>query len=370
MSHFILWFNTFYKKTNRVTLHLGMWLIFGCFVELGLILSHTLSFYSSLFFLIHRISVNAVVFYLFFYLVVPRFIFKRKIVVAIILIIGLLLIYESIEYLGMLAINSYGKVDVPIMKAQLAALATRPYLSIFSFKKIIGDLIFVLAALSPLFCVKIVVDILKLAYKRMEMEKEKSNMEINFLKSQLNPHFLFNTLNSLYILNRKKDKGASDLILELSDTLRYTLYESNTAQVLLDKELDFLENYVKLETVRYPASTKIEFDCNRAATGSLNIAPLLTFPFIENAFKHGLGTTIKDAWIEINTKVIGHTFYFSIRNSKNEENNGKQISASVGGIGVSNTKKRLALLYPAKHILEIVNTADVYSIDLTINLKS
>lgn len=370
MSDFILWFHSFYKRTNRVTLHLAMWLTFGIFVELGLILSHKVSFYSSIFFLLHRVALNAVLFYLFFYWIVPRFILKRKVLASILLSIGLLYISETIQYLGMMFIYHYGKVDSPIMKIQFEQMTGRGFFYIYSLKNIMGDLIFIIASLSPFFCIKIVVEILKSAYKRTQLEKDKALLEINFLKSQLNPHFLFNTLNSLYILNMKKDKAASDLILELSETLRYTLYESNTEQVSLDRELDFLENYIKLESVRYPAHTKIEFDCNRSDVAALHISPLLTFPFIENAFKHGLGTSLKDAWIEINTKVIGHTFHFNIRNSKNEDNNGTQLKDYAGGIGVSNTKKRLALLYPGKHILEIVNTPDEYSIELMINLKS
>ncbi|WP_316840889.1 sensor histidine kinase [Pedobacter gandavensis] len=357
-------------KTNRVALHLVMWLTYGIFVELGLILSHKVSFYSSLFFLLHRITLNAVLFYLFFYWIVPQFIRRRKITVAVLLTFGLLYISEIIQYLGMMLTYHYGEVDSPIMKIQFEKMAEHGFFYIFSFKNIIGDLIFIIASLSPFFCIKILVDILKLAYKRTQLEKEKAQMEINFLKSQLNPHFLFNTLNSLYILNMKKDKVASDLILELSETLRYTLYESNTEQVKLDRELDFLENYVKLESVRYPVHTRIEFNCERSAVGALNISPLLTFPFIENAFKHGLGTSLKDAWIEIHSSVVGNTFHFNIRNSKNDENNGTQLKEYAGGIGVSNTKKRLALLYPGKHILEIVNTPNEYSIELMINLKS
>ncbi|MCX2452848.1 sensor histidine kinase [Pedobacter sp. PLR] len=370
MSNFIIWFHSFYQRTNRVTLHLAMWLAFGIFIELGLILSHKVSFYSSLFFLLHRIALNVVLFYLFFYWILPQFILKRKILASVLLSIGLIYISEIIQYLGMIFTYHYGEVDNPIMKIQFEKMAEQGFFHIFSFKNIMGDLIFIIASLSPFFCIKILVDIMKLAYKRTQLEKEKALMEINFLKSQLNPHFLFNTLNSLYILNMKKDKAASDLILELSETLRYTLYESNTEQVSLDRELDFLENYVKLESVRYPAHTRIEFDCDRSAAGVLNISPLLTFPFIENAFKHGLGTSLKDAWIEITARVVGHTFHFNIRNSKNDENNGTQLKEYVGGIGVSNTKKRLALLYPGKHILEIVNTSDEYSIELMINLKS
>ncbi len=165
------------------------------------------------------------------------------------------------------------------------------------------------------------------------------------------------------------EPAAGEIILDLSDTLRYTLYESNTEQADLEKELIFVENYVNLERVRQNKRTKIVFDCNPSTAAGMTIAPLLTFPFIENAFKHGLGTSLKDAWLEIEINVINHIFHFHIRNSKNDENNSKQIREYMGGIGVGNTKKRLELLYPWKHLLEIINTPDEYSVDLKINLN-
>lgn len=370
MSDFSLWFNSYMNKFNRVALHVLMWFLFGLIVELGLILSAKLSFYSSLFFLGRSLVANAIVFYLFFYVILPKYILKRKLWAAMSLTFGLTFLWQMATYLFIVLAKNYGEITDPLMIKNVNDHISAGFIHIFSIKEIFGGLLFIVASVSPLFCIKIFVDIIRQTHKQMAMEKEKSLLELNFLKSQLNPHFLFNTLNSIYILNMKKDKRASDVILELSDTLRYTLYESNTEQVLLEKEMDFLENYIKLESVRQNKQTRIAFDCDATAAGMLTIAPLLTFPFIENAFKHGLGTSIKDAWLEISAKIIGHTFHFHVKNSKNEENNGAQIRIAAGGIGLSNTKKRLALLYPGRYILDIVNTADSYSVELTINLKN
>lgn len=370
MSDFSLWFHSFYSRSNRIALHLFMWLVFGIFVELGLVMGSGLSSYSSMFFLGRSIVVNGIVFYLFFYLVFPCFILRRKIIASLLLTTSLAMIWQMLSYFVMVLINRFVVLENALLQADVAEQVRLGLSDVFTLKNMLGSLIFIIASLSPVCCVKIIVDITLSAYRRSQMEKEKVGLELSFLKSQLNPHFLFNTLNSIYILNMKKDKAAGDVILELSDTLRYTLYESNAEKVLLEKELDFLENYVKLETVRQNKRTRIAFDRDLSDAGELSIAPLLTFPFIENAFKHGLGTSLKDAWLEMSTKVVGHTFHFKIRNSKNEENNGTMLDEYPGGIGVSNTKKRLALLYPGKHILEIMNTPDVYSIELVINLKN
>ncbi|WP_316741570.1 sensor histidine kinase [Pedobacter antarcticus] len=367
--NFISWFNSFYTKEKRIALHIFMWLMFGLMVEFGLLVSYKLSFFTSLFFLARSLVGNAVIFYLFFYFIFPRFILKGKIYIGIALTIGCLFIWQINGYFAMILSSKYGQIESLGLREQVNEDIRYGFLHIFTLEKIFGSLIYIISSLSPVFCVKIIADVTKSVYRATQIEMEKTDLEVNFLKSQLNPHFLFNTLNTIYILNMKKDKAASDVILELSDTLRYTLYESNTDKVLLYKELDFLQNFVNLEKVRQNKNTRIDFNCDRTHVDELTISPLLMFPFVENAFKHGLGTSLKDPWLEINTKVVDKVFYFSIKNSKNEENNGEQIKEYVGGIGVANTKKRLAFLYPERHSLEILNLPNEYSIALKIDLS-
>lgn len=369
LSDFIAWFNSFYTREKRVGLHLLMWLIFSVIMEFGLILSYDFSFHTSAFYLVSSLTANFLVFYPFFYFIYPRFMIRKKFVAGILLVIGLILLWRINGYLAKLVMYHYAHIENAFKREQVNDAMNHSFFFIFSLQSLIGSFIDILYSLAPVFCLKITVDTLKSAYRSTEIEKEKSILEVAFLKSQLNPHFLFNTLNSIYILNMKADEAASDMILELSDTLRYTLYESNTEKVLLEKELAFLENYVNLERVRQNERTRIDFNCNLEGVGTLSVAPLLTFPFIENAFKHGLGTSLKDAWLEINIGVLKGVFYCKIRNSKNDEYNGVPVSDYSGGIGVGNTKKRLALLYPGKHVLEIANTPDDYSIDLKINLN-
>lgn len=364
----IVWLNTFYTRERRLPLHLLMWCLLAILFELPLLLNYHLSFATSLYFLASALCGNAMIFYTFFYVVHPGLIARKKILLSVLACMGLVLLWRINGYVWSVIIYHSAYVENLKLRSNVTYAFTHGFLHALSPIRLFGGFIDLLYNLSPVFCIKITIETMKSAYRTLKMETERSALEIAFLKSQLNPHFLFNTLNSIYVLNRKADEAASALIVELSDTLRYTLYESNTDKVLVEKELDFLENYVKLETVRQPESTKITFNRNGVWEEDKYIVPLLTFPFVENAFKHGLGTSLKDAWLHIEVTLTGNLFHFRIRNSKNEENNSKPLPDYRGGIGVQNTKKRLRLLYPQRHELKIVNTPDEYTIDLKINL--
>ena len=366
---FILWFNAFYNKKRRIGLHVLMWLVFSILVELGLILTYHLSFYNSLFFLGRSLVPNLIMFYSFFYLIFPYFILKRRFLAGVLLCILSVLVWISVEHGSMILVKTYANLGDTGLKKQIDLSVSLGIRQLYTVEKFVGSLIYIMTSIAPLFCVKIIVDVTQSAYLTTILERDKTEVEMNFLKSQLNPNFLFNTLNSIYILNMKKDESASDVILELSDSLRYTLYESNTESVRLEKDLLFIENYINLEKVRQNKQTRIIYNCDMESAADYTIAPLLTFPFIENAFKYGLGTSLKDAWLEMETKVTDGKFYFSLRNSKNDDNNGEQLQEKGSEIGVENTKKRLALLYGGKHVLEITDKPDEYSVLLKINLK-
>jgi len=366
---YISWFHSFYTKENRLGLHIMMWLLYAGILEAGLLLNYDVSFTTSLFIIFDSLSGNFIIFYPFFYLIYPYLIKERKILLSIVSIIGLILLWRANGYLNTLLIAQLTYVDDTLLRGKFNSALQSGFLNVFSFRKVFGGLIDIIYSLSPVFCIKVIVEMLKAAYKTTEIEKEKIAIEISYLKSQLNPHFLFNTLNSIYILDMKEDESAGDVILELSDTLRYTLYESNREKVLLRQEVDFLHNYVNLERVRLAKDTSIVINCNFSGMESLTISPLLMFPFLENAFKHGLGQSMQNPWLEINMRVVGSLFHFDIKNSKEEEmQNSNQLKEYFGGIGVANTKKRLAILYPGKHVLEIDNTAKCYHINLKIKL--
>ncbi len=202
--------------------------------------------------------------------------------------------------------------------------------------------------------------------KIKQLEKEKIATELKYLKSQINPHFLFNTLNNIYGLSIEKSDKVPGLILQLSDLLSYSLYESNQALLTLDQELKLIRDYVAIEKERYGDRVDVEWQINEEKIQDLKVAPLLLFPLVENAFKHGVKEETKYAKIDIKLKRKGEAIFFQIKNSlpidlpENKKNE---------GIGLSNLNRRLKLLYPDAHKLETKKEKEVFNAELWIDLS-
>ena len=201
----------------------------------------------------------------------------------------------------------------------------------------------------------------------LRLQKEKLQLELNALKAQVNPHFLFNTLNNLYALTLKNSNKSSEVVLKLSDIMRYVLYQSNEATVPLLKELSFISNYIELQRIRYPANYKIDYYVSGAVNGQM-IAPLLLIDFIENGFKHGLDKRFNDGWVKININVEKDRLLFDAVNSKGLRDDGSMIP-SGNGIGLINIKKRLELMYGNKSMLEIKDGEEEYHVHLDLELQ-
>ena len=205
---------------------------------------------------------------------------------------------------------------------------------------------------------------LNLEKNNIKLEKEKTKMELDFLKSQINPHFFFNTLNSIYSLVEGKDELAASIVLKLSDLMRYSLYESNHTKIPLLRELQFIQDYVKLEKIRHKEHIVIEMDIQPIPDG-LEIAPMFLITFVENAFKHGVNSTINASWVRISASVQDTTLTFIVKNSKP----GKLRQETVqGGIGLVNVRRRLDLLYPERYQLTVQNLPSHYIVNLTLVL--
>lgn len=199
--------------------------------------------------------------------------------------------------------------------------------------------------------------------RNKEIERQQLTSELNFLRTQVNPHFLFNTLNNLYALTLKKSDNAPDVVLKLSEMMRYMLYECDVRRVPLQKEIDYIRNYIALEELRLDESSKIKLEIEGNLNGQV-IAPLLFTPLIENSIKHGLGTTVNNAWVNIKINLRENYLRFSIHNSKH----GEKRMHKEGGIGLINIKRRLQLLYPTSHTLTQEETETTYKVDLAIKL--
>ncbi|MBB2151047.1 sensor histidine kinase [Pedobacter gandavensis] len=194
-----------------------------------------------------------------------------------------------------------------------------------------------------------------------DLESEKKEMELQFLKSQLNPHFLFNSLNNIYSLAYQKSDKTADAILKLSEIMRYMIYESNDSWVSLSKEIEYLHSYIELQKLRFRDGASVQFQLN-GEIDDQQIVPLILISFVENAFKHGVANDPKDP-IKINIIANQKILHFSITNKKNQHNKDE-----VGGVGLNNVERRLQLLYPDRYKLNIVNSATHYTSELMLDL--
>lgn len=199
-----------------------------------------------------------------------------------------------------------------------------------------------------------------------EIEEEKLRTELDFLKSQMNPHFLFNTLNNLYAESKRhKNPTLSNGIAKLSHMMRYMLYESNETFVSLSKEIEFLESFIELQMLRISPDDPFEF---RKEIGyydpSIKIAPILFQPIVENAFKYGVKLE-EASYVYISLDVHENQLHFLVENSMSTDS--RLIEHS--GIGLSNIKRRLELLYPDKHTLQIQELADKFTVSLKLQLQ-
>lgn len=186
--------------------------------------------------------------------------------------------------------------------------------------------------------------------------------ELTYLKAQLQPHFFFNTLNNIYGLALKQDKGTAPLVAKLAEMMRYILYKAEEKVVLLQDEVAFINNYVEVEHVRYRSSININFE-TQGIDDKSEISPLLLLPFIENALKHGVQEEKKDGFVNIVICKIGNELTLEVNNSISK------TKKKSGGIGLINVKKRLDILYPKKHKLEVENDGEVYQVNLTLVMK-
>lgn len=225
------------------------------------------------------------------------------------------------------------------------------------------------------FLVAIVSTILRVITDWWRYQREKQTMmtqtiqtELRFLKSQINPHFLFNTLNNLYALTLKKSDKAPEIVLKLSEIMRYMLYECNERRVLLTKEIQYIHNYLDLERLRQTGEADIRFTTEGNISNQM-VAPLLFVPFLENSFKHGLNLHMQGGgFVRLHLAVRGDDLEFFIENSK-VERLPRQEHPRSGGIGLANVRQRLEILYPGSYNLLVQDDPHRYAVTLQLQLN-
>ncbi|MDN3581586.1 sensor histidine kinase [Mucilaginibacter flavus] len=195
-----------------------------------------------------------------------------------------------------------------------------------------------------------------------QIEKEKATNELNFLRAQFNPHFLFNSINSIYGHIDKSNRDAREMLLVFSEMLRYQLYECNVEQISLDSEINYIRNYIAIQKGRIDERIAVSF-CADNVSGQINVAPLLFITFVENAFKFVGINDCKQNYVSINLKYDNVNLVFYVVNTKDAFINQTEKSS---GLGIANTKRRLEILYPGKHLLHIINNDDNYQVTLTL----
>lgn len=195
---------------------------------------------------------------------------------------------------------------------------------------------------------------------RTELMLEKQSGELALLRSQINPHFLFNTLNNIYSLVYKKSEDAPEAVMKMSSIMRYMLYDATTDNVLLEKEIEYLKSFIELEKLRIRHKDFVELQISGNVEGR-TIAPMLLIPFVENAFKHG-SRNVACPGIRIKLSVEPGQIHFDVANHIRK--NPAVSKDQVGGIGLTNIRRRLNLLYPGKHKFEINSDDEMFVVQL------
>jgi sensor histidine kinase YesM len=304
-------------------------------------------------------------YYPFVYLVIPRFIAKRRYGLAIILTLLLVILYalsdvfreEMILKPCVSCMGSLKASNTGYYQFLHAGIPNRLFAKLASMGTLIGLLFAIALPLS----IKLGMQALRQQFRAMQLAKENLQLEFNFLRSQVNPHFLFNSLNNIYglILNDEKNKSA-DLVARLSQFLRYTLYEDANDKMPVEKEVQLLKDYIDLEAIRMNY-TKANFQFR--SDGSVASLPsLLMIPVVENAFKYGADS--HEAYIDICLRIQDKHILFEAKNTVDPD---RQSAAAVGGIGLANFRKRLQLYYPQAHQYLVTNKEDEYAVSLNID---
>lgn len=310
---------------------------------------------------IFLVSMLILIFYSNSQIIVPKILLKGKnYLYLLIIIIGALLFYGLIVYFEQFSLYSE--------KMHQVFNPDRP----FNPKKrwLPGDvfqLLLYLISIGLSTSVSLVQKWQKDEAIRRELDRQRINTELSYLKAQINPHFFFNTLNNIYSLTNLDVSKAQEALLKLSRMMRYVLYENQKNETLLSKEVRFIEDYIELMKMRLSSKVKLDIQIDEPKE-DLVIAPMLFLPFLENCFKHGISSQ-KESEIKIKMEIMGETVFFETKNHIFPISPDSP-EAKENGIGLVNTQRRLSLLYPEKHRLKFGKDEanNQYWVNLTINL--
>lgn len=284
-----------------------------------------------------------------YFFILPKFLLSKKILPYLLKIIALLIIIVTSR---ILVENSV----MPLLTSN------EKYYHSLKLTRLISTVWDTLTFLIFTGMIRFTIDWFDFENKKKQLENEKLNAELNYLKAQINPHFLFNTLHNLNYLVYTKSDHATEVIIKLSNMMRYMIYDVNKERVSLNKEIAYINDYIDLEKIRlnYPFLINPRIEGNVSA---VEIAPLIMLTFMENAFKHGVSDQEKDCYINVDLIVDDQQIKYNVSNRKIKTQPQKKLRS---GFGLNNVRQRLQLSYPNRHQLVIDDAPDSYSISLTI----
>ncbi len=292
------------------------------------------------------------------YFVVPRLITKKNWIVT----TGICLIIFSITIVAQYFISRWTGF-IGFNRGKFSQTPTNAYLIAHAFKIVLFNFPTV-AGLAV--SIKLMKRWWLKQKEAAQASKEKARAELQLLKAQVHPHFLFNLINNIYSFALEGSARAPEMIQKLSGLLHYMIYECKQPQVPLAKELSIIEDYISLEKIRYAERLRVEMKIQQDRHHQ-TISPLLLIPFVENSFKHGASKMLTNPFVFLSITVQDDILYFKLTNSKPSGMEEIYVNGNCG-IGLKNVQKRLELLYPSKHQLQITDDTSSYSVWLKIDL--
>ncbi|MBT8299710.1 MAG: histidine kinase [Maribacter sp.] len=291
------------------------------------------------------------------YYLMPKFVYNKKYLSYTILVLVSLVVMLLVKF------NlTYFLVDTNVMPEAPEVVNTLTLN--YAVTTMLGELYVV----SFVTAIKITADWLQETNKFHTLEKRQLTTELKFLRSQVSPHFFFNTLNNIYSLTLEKSEKAPEVVLKLSELMRYLLYATKKPKQDLKNEIECIQNYIDLERIRFDESLEV----NMHLSGDLEnkkIAPMLLIPLIENCFKHGASQHIGKMHIDVDIKVEDDTLFFNVSNSIPEKGKKSKQPSTSGGIGLSNVKKRLELGYNKNdYKLKLFEKGDKFFVELKLKV--
>lgn len=336
------------SRLAEIVFHIVLWLLFVVVSFMGVITSKSLELIPYAWRNLLALLYTLPLFYLYYSFFIPQFLAKRKIWTFLLIAFVTITVFGTIIWM----------VD-PLLR-KLAGLNTwqNPWWKEYT-RGLLGA--FYITIVSVLF--RFVIDWFQNQKIRLELINKNQASELAFMKSQINPHFLFNTLNNIYSLANRHDDKALDAMVKLSGIMRYLIYDTQADRVSLETEVEYLENYLELEKLRLRDPDSVKYSVE-GEMGELEIAPMLLIPFVENAFKHG-DKKAKAPVINIELTVHANVLIFKVKNSIPDRAIEKD---QTEGIGLSNLRKRLEILYQNRHKLKITDQNGMYQAYLEIKL--